>query len=405
MRVKEKLTPPMPPIPPLSRVKHDVQRTDLTPPHQSESLRRLKYSCMRAEYTSSLTPRNGGMGGIEGMTLGKGAIGVGFKEAFWRVWFGLHAGREVLQPAPRERVFLERVEDLASYMEVCRSVGAPAWMSVHPYRERDVVFGLEKLFFDFDSKTDPRDLDKAWGEVHDFALKLQKYYGIKPLLVFSGRKGYHLYVFLWSTVQFHVHRQEVAKEVYSKLQEKLLKGLVYETLDRQVIGDIKRLARIPYSIHEKTGRTCQPLALDRQPLWLGPNNLHVLRKRGIHRELLEKVCKEASAEKDLNQRRGFKPHLGHDKVRPCVEATLHAPDLTHKMKVAIVAEYHQAGLSQKQIELLFQDRPDYQAHHTQYQVNHVLKGGYRPFRCSTIQTLGYCLREACPIFKKGRKKP
>ncbi|MFQ6081274.1 MAG: DNA primase small subunit domain-containing protein [Candidatus Bathyarchaeia archaeon] len=322
---------------------------------------------------------------------------------FLTEWFGLHAGREVLQPTPKDRIFIEKVEDLISYIELCRGVGAPAWMSVQPFRTRGILFGLEKLFFDFDCEADP---EKAWGEAHDFALKLKKYYGIQPLVAFSGRKGYHLYVFLWSTVQFQVHRQEVAKEVYSTLQEKLLKGLVYKTLDRQVIGDIKRLARIPYSIHEKTGRICQPLTLERQALWLDPKDLYVLRRRGISREFFEKVCKEvASAKRTMKVRRKVK-FLGHNKVRPCIEAALQDPDLTHKMKVAIVAEYHRAGLSQKQIELLFQNRPDpdYKPHRTRYQVKHILRGGYMPFRCSTIRILGYCLREACPIFKKMRKR-
>jgi len=319
-------------------------------------------------------------------------------DVFLKEWFGIHGGREVLQPTPKDRVFIEKVEDLASYMEVCRSMGAPAWMSVQPYQERDVVLGLEKLFFDFDCELD---LEKASSEAHDFALKLQKYYGIEPLIVFSGRKGYHLYVFLWSTVQFQVHRQEVAKEVYAKLQEKLLKGLNYETLDRQVIGDIKRLSRLPYSVHEKTGRTCQPLSLERNRLWLGPEDLHELRKHGIHQDLLEKVCKEVTAKKNVTQRRGFKSRpAGNNKVRPCIESALSNNDLPHLMRLAISVEYLHAGLSVEETIPLFQGQTDFIPEKTRYMIEHAQKRGYKPRRCNTIRDYGFCLNEKCPIFKR-----
>jgi len=327
---------------------------------------------------------------------------------FLREWFGIHGGREIFQPTPKDRVFIEKAEDLASYLEVCRSLEAPAWMSVQPYQERDVIFGLEKLFFDFDCETD---LEKAWSDAYDFASKLIKYYGIKPLLVFSGQKGYHLYVFLWSTVQFQVHRQETAKEIYSRLQEKLLKGLVYETLDRQVIGDIKRLARIPYSIHEKTGQTCQPLTLDRQPLWLGPNDLDVLRKHGIYREFFEKVCKEAGAKKKVKARHEFK-HLSLNKpastIRPCIEnAVTHPLDEKqgHLMRLAVAREYLNAGFQTDDVVALFKNQLDFDAEKSRYYVEYARRNRCKPFRCSKIESLGYCLYETCPIFKKrGGKK-
>jgi len=121
-------------------------------------------------------------------------------------------------------------------------------MSVHPFKKRDYVFGLEKLFFDFDCK---KDLDKAWNEARDFAIKIERFYGAKPLLVFSGCKGFHVYVWLWNTIEVRKSHEMQAKQIYKDLQEKMLKSLKYETLDPQVLGDIKRLARVPYSTHEK----------------------------------------------------------------------------------------------------------------------------------------------------------
>ena len=94
-------------------------------------------------------------------------------------------------------------------------------MSVQPYKKRDCLYGLEKLFFDFGSE---KNREKAWLDVQKFAKSLKNFYGIKPLIVFSGKKGYLLYVWLWNTVQFHTFKEEMIKKIYSGLQNKLLKG-------------------------------------------------------------------------------------------------------------------------------------------------------------------------------------
>ena len=80
---------------------------------------------------------------------------------FYREWFGIHGGREVFLKDRRTRIFIEKAEDLASYVEECRKRGLPAYCSVQPYRERDQPLGLEKLYFDFDCK---EDLKEAWKE-------------------------------------------------------------------------------------------------------------------------------------------------------------------------------------------------------------------------------------------------
>ncbi len=50
------------------------------------------------------------------------------------------------------------------------------------------------------------------------------------------------------------------------LQRRLLLGFKAETLDHSPIGDIKRLARAPFSFHEKTGSLCCPVDSERKPI-------------------------------------------------------------------------------------------------------------------------------------------
>lgn len=316
-------------------------------------------------------------------------------------WFGDHAGREAGNP---HRTFLEHGNQFIPYVQECVAQGTPIYLSVQPYCGPNQVYGLEKLFFDFDSKEDPPNLDLAWDEAYHFVDALHKYYGVRSLPIYSGRRGYHVHVWLWQTIEIRSTQEVWAKAIYKTLQDKLLKGLRYGTLDPEVLGDIKRLARVPYTIHEKSGQLCIPLTEKREKLWLLGNSLEDYRRKGIGQDLFQAVVKEVQAEERIRAKiqafqktRNEKPRKG---VRPCIEAALHSPNITHKMRVCIVAEYLRAGLSQGEIERLFMTRQDYDSKRAEYQVNHVIKGGYSPFRCSTIQTLGFCL----PSCSKRRSK-
>jgi hypothetical protein len=143
------------------------------------------------------------------------------------------------------------------FIDRCHATRAPCYLSVNPYRDRDRVAGLEKLFFDFDCADDP---GHAFEEATDFVRQLEVHYRVAPLLVFSGRKGYHVYVYLLNTVTFDATRERVAKAVYRSVADLLLDGLTYETLDRQPLGDSKRLARVPYTMHPGSGMRCHPVA-------------------------------------------------------------------------------------------------------------------------------------------------
>ena len=274
-------------------------------------------------------------------------------------------------------------------------------MSVQPYRSRDVIFGLERFYFDFDCEKDP---DKAWKEARKFACDLNMYYYAKPLLVFSGCKGYHVYLWLWSTVETTTHRSEFVKAVYDRMQRKLLKGLKFETLDPAPIGDIKRLSRVPYSLHDKTGRVCQPVNLDGEPITI--QSLEEYWRHGLGRRFLEKACREVKLReswvKTRRPQRAFKPT---GQVRPCIEAALKVPldrGEGHKMRIAIATEYLNKGFSVPQVVDLFGSQLDFNESKTRYFIVDIQRKSYAPFRCKTIRDLGFCLGTSCPIYKSHR---
>jgi len=324
---------------------------------------------------------------------------------FYREWFGVHGGREVLltcNEGVRSRVFIASVEELEDYVELCRGMGAPAYVSVQPYQAKDRPLGIEKLFFEFDSPEDPQ---RAWEDAKQLANNIVKYYNAAPFIKFSGRKGYHVDVFLRQTVVFNpdIHPLKFVKAVYRRLQEKILLGLSLSTLDRQVLGDIKRLERAPYSTHEVSGWLCQPVDLDGRPLPPEACSVEECRRGGLPPKLLEHVIRELQGEEKwralYRERSMAHINLNKDKrIRPCIQAALNQPlhgGAGHLMRLAIVREYQAAGYGVEQIIPLFQNQTDFDERKTRYYVEHAFQKRTPPFKCSTIKSLGFCLSKKC----------
>jgi hypothetical protein len=224
------------------------------------------------------------------------------------------------------------------------------------------------------------------------ATTLQDSYGVQPLVCFSGSKGYHVYVWLLEIEQFDP--LESAKRFYQTAQELLLKGLSFETLDKQVLGDIKRLARVPYTVHEKSQKTCTPIAMDRTKLVI--DDLAGYRSHGLSESFCN-LCKSKTKQKAQRLTSRFTPQR-HKGTRPCIDAALSA-DLCgvagHSMRIAVAAEFLNRGFSAKQTADLFKSQNDYSSEKSLYYVQDLLARGYRPFKCATIRKLDFCLQN-CP---------
>jgi hypothetical protein len=320
-------------------------------------------------------------------------------EDFWRSWFRVYPlqGREIFKVygydkngnPQGDRIFLSSFPEFEEFVYWSKAERRPCWLSVQPFSARNSVNTVEKLFFDFDSK----DLGLAWKEASQFAETLRKSYGVEPLVCFSGRKGYHVYVFLQEQAKFASVQE--AKSFYRTAQTLILKGLNLNTLDMQVIGDIKRVARVPYSVHEKTLELCVPVTQDHKPCWI--LDLHAFRTRGLNSAFVE-LCKHKAEEKP--RKRVFQASLRKrvKGVRPCLEAALNV-DLVetegHLIRLAIAREYLKNGYSAEQTAKLFQGQRDYNFEVSLGYVRYAQENDCKPFKCSTIRELGFCL-ENCP---------
>jgi len=316
---------------------------------------------------------------------------------FWCEWFNAYPGREVFQD--NNRVFLNSSTKFLNYVEDCKRKYAACWMSVQPFRKRDDVSAIEKLFFDFDSENDLR---KAWVDAKKFVSATKQYYNAEALLCFSGRKGYHVYVWLANPVEFPSEQQNMAKQFYVTIQNLILKGLKFETLDRQVLGDIKRLSRVPYSTHKKSGFPCVPVTLNHTPLVV--STIAGFKQHGLNNAIVD-LCLKRMKRKAKRKRYRY-VNVDMKCVRPCIQTALNK-DLEqkegHSIRVAVAAEFLNAGYKPNEVARLFHSQGDYNFEKSLYYVEDIQKRRYKRFKCETIRSLGFCLGDSCIIFKNHRK--
>lgn len=299
-------------------------------------------------------------------------------------WFGRLAGREVGNPS---RIFIDMPLLLKTFMEECTKLKKPCFMSVNPYKKRDIVYGLEKLFFDFDSKEKPPNLKTAWNETSDFAKALRKWYGIEAFIVFSGNRGYHVYVFFNEVITFTSDQERLAKDVAQNIQQMLLAGCNYKTLDYSSIGDIKRLSRVPYSIHEKTGKPCLPME----------DNLERAKQNGIQKDFVKFVVQKVENRPKLTK---ATPLRIEGKARPCILDALGSKHIPHSMRFAIALEFLNNGYNVEKVVELFSHQEDFDEKKSTYQVTRAQRKGYKPYKCESLMQFGCCLGDKCPIFLK-----
>ena len=304
------------------------------------------------------------------------------EEEFLAEWFGTE-GRELGCP---ERFYTREPRDLMRLARESSKTLSPCYVSVQPYAGPDKPCALEKLYFDFDCREDP---SRAWKDAAVFTDALRRFYSAEPLTVFSGCKGFHVYVFLDKPVHFEESQLPLARQAYRELQARLVEGLKLATLDPQPIGDVKRLARCPFSFHEKTGSLCVPVDTDKKSFI--PESLDPY--RSLDAELFAPIIKELkSREKLASIKRPAPKHVKG--IRPCVQAALSVPlegGNGHLMRLAVAREYLAAGYTVDEIVALFQSQPDYNPDKTRYYVQHAQKNPAKPFKCKTIRELGFCL--------------
>jgi len=261
-------------------------------------------------------------------------------------------------------------EDIVNLVEEHLGID-PLGISVCTYK--DGVPYLLYLPFDFDSDN----LKESWED----AKKLYNYlikYGYGACLNFSGRKGFH--VFAQTIPAVYTRRQIRLTQIFFKN----LLGL--KTLDEQILGDIRRLMRIPgtYNIN---GGLCRTLAEEDGRLL----NINDIAQDAPRKEI---------DPKDSEILTGY-----HD--YPCIEQYIldrdywHKNHPRHKFEPVQIIRYtwvilrNAQGYTEDEIvdEAANINWDDYEEDKTRYQIQHIVGGGYVPPSCKTLKELGYCTKD------------
>lgn len=321
-------------------------------------------------------------------------------------WFGLHGGRELGDP---EQKFTNNPNDIIAFVDQCRTKNRPAFMSVAPRVKHSVILGVDRVFFDFDAKDD-KDRKNMELDVREFIRRL-KLIPVNPMIV-KTYHGYHVYVFFkHGTVKVD---GKSGKAFYEAIQQLLINSdfkhpVKYNSLDTNIMGDVKRISRIPTSWHEK-GAWCIVVDENLEPTKI--RGLDWYRSYGldstwIMRAKLQVDCNEKRAEKNNKVLSYNKPPSGQFHIRPCFIYILDGREMGHQHRLALVIEAFWAGKKSNEIIDLFRKRHDFHEETTIYQVNWELEKIQRehlkPYRCETLIRLGYCIKHRCPIWNRKFK--
>jgi hypothetical protein len=205
-------------------------------------------------------------------------------------------------------------------------------------------------------------------------------------------KGYHVYLWLWDTVTIKPNEEWFIKNVCLRLQQKLLLGLRYATLDPTPLGDIKRLARVPYTLHHESGQRCQPVFLSQDPRSPTSIDLDEYRRQGITRLFFNQIVNDVqqarhhpSQRKQQNDPRSF-PHM-RAPIQRLIDRARNGERLGHMQRLAVACELIASNWTDDDICAIFRLQEDFNTTTTLYMIRHARKMKYRPFTLETLKRI------------------
>jgi len=360
------------------------------------------------------------------------------RQQFLLEFFGL-LGRNFGDP---DQWFTDNPMDIFKHIDKCAVEKKPCFISVQPMSKYQKVAGIEKIFYDFDygrksdkmtSKQIERHRAKMEIEIGIFLCHLTKE-GIVPLVV-KTRKGYHIYIYFDRIYEVDINNDEDEKfwrKVYGFIHKRFVKGNRHEYIyvDTTSKKDIKRLCRVPTSIHQKSGEECIILDAKLRPTKF--RSIEYYKMYGLKREDLigavewvrtnEEKEKKETLKREQERKKNWQSKHGYTgEIRICFQVRMEKGEMCHQQRLALAIEAFYSGMKTRQGMVdFFRWANDWDGDDPNgdcwVQVNwffdknvkETRKGEpickVKPYRCSTIETLGWCLKSDCPIWRYRQEK-
>lgn len=244
----------------------------------------------------------------------------------------------------------------------------PCFISVCQY-DPEPLLGI--IPFDFDGSSSFNDVIKIMDVCEKFNLG-------SFIVVYSGG-GYHFYL---KVVEHHYE-----KDILRKFQSNIIHTLNLSSADYQIVGDIKRLMRIPNTINEKYGVRSRIMysynTSNIIDLYLWENDSQD--SYSIHKYIENNDYSNLTYNDDDNL-------VSELHYYPCLSYWTKSIEPPHLIRAWYVIMKIIQGLTDDEIveDLKSKNWKDWNENYTRYQINFIRKGKYRMPKCSTIKKYGYC---------------
>jgi hypothetical protein len=204
--------------------------------------------------------------------------------------------------------------------------------------------------------------------------------GYKLRAYWSGRRSVHVYL------DFPPVKLEYPGLTLRKFCVPYL-----DLVDRHVVGDMRRLIRIPYTLNTQ-GQMLSCVVKDRVT-----SSLVVPGEGELECPINEDVPKKLKALDTKIEEKKIEPGqvvADFDIFPPCITNIINkiaeTGDVTHAERLQLTAFLMWNGFSQDEIHLIFQDVNDYDPHYTEYQIKSVFNAKLRCYTCIRSRELGIC---------------
>lgn len=168
--------------------------------------------------------------------------------------------------APRSK------HELFGWIFYSQLLESPSYVSVRPFLgdfNDKATISLATIYLDFDNELDPGLAIADAARAYDW----MEGSGITPRAYFSGKKGVALYI---DCQEPDIPQEDdLKKAVLAKVVQGILNG-GFTTLDFKASGDLKRISKLPNTLHPGSGLYCIPL--EREDLTRGLDHIRGLAK-------------------------------------------------------------------------------------------------------------------------------
>jgi len=275
--------------------------------------------------------------------------------------------RYIMTKATRGQVLASSRKDFLKRLEQAQF--QDCYVATHGEREK-LWYQLRAVFLDFDN---PNNIALAISDALNVAKKVEEEFSVKPHVQFSGSKGAHVLIPV-DPIEF----EDLSKE--KRFLAFVQKRYATNNLDKQIIGDVSRLIRVPYTINTKALETPWCGHVKILQTWNGKYaNLEKLLHIFEATELLVKTTKPEKPTFTV-----FKKRIRKE-VQELIERAKQGIHLTHHQRLAIAFELIANGYSDDEIVDIFRtQKHDFNENKTRGQLKQIREKGYRPYKTENL---------------------